>query len=347
MVELSYKSFIIMLLFSDLLGDRRVRNRKVPKFDDLLRMMSSATPRTLKEYLMGDAPIDLERSIEMLKKRCQDLNKEGIWITTVIEPNYPKSLKNKLNKRAPKVMFYSGDLEILDMDGLAIVGSRDANEEALEIAKKLGKACARDGLVVFSGGARGVDTAAERSCLENGGRVVSFLSCEMRRKIKNREVRKFIDEGRLLIVSTVNPDARFSVRNAMERNKYIYCASKAAIVVAADIKGGTWSGAKENSEKRYVPMFVVKYPTMPRGNAELLKEYKTVVRELDASFVNENFSPRKSILERIDLKSGAKKMDRHGPDIDGEAGRSRRREDRNDSNTDDKDGQLELFDREN
>jgi predicted Rossmann fold nucleotide-binding protein DprA/Smf involved in DNA uptake len=52
---------------------------------------------------------------------------------------------------------------------LAVVGSRDASEDALEFAHKLGQQCARQQVPLVSGTARGVDQAAMSGALDGGG----------------------------------------------------------------------------------------------------------------------------------------------------------------------------------
>jgi hypothetical protein len=66
----------------------------------------------------------------------------------------------------------------------------------------------------------------------------------------------------LVLVSPFNPEAGFDVGNAMARNKYIYCLSDAAIVVATSKgSGGTWSGATENLKRNWAPLWVLNHLT--------------------------------------------------------------------------------------
>ena len=75
----------------------------------------------------------------------------------------------------------------------------------------------------------------------------------------------------LVLVSPFNPEAGFDVGNAMARNKYIYCLSDAAIVVATSKgSGGTWNGATENLKRNWVPLWVLSNPDHNSGNAALV-----------------------------------------------------------------------------
>ena len=73
----------------------------------------------------------------------------------------------------------------------------------------------------------------------------------------NREHRNLLLEERLVLVSPFDPSLRFTVAQAMQRNKVIYALAEAALVVNADFnRGGTWAGAVEQLKKYSVPLFV-------------------------------------------------------------------------------------------
>ena len=65
----------------------------------------------------------------------------------------------------------------------------------------------------------------------------------------------------------------------MQRNKYIYCLSDAALVVHSGEKGGTWSGARENLKKQWVPLWVKRTNEKRAGNAAIVRAGATWVPE--------------------------------------------------------------------
>ena len=100
-----------------------------------------------------------------------------------------------------------------------------------------------------------------------GGPADSLL-----RATVNRDNRQGIEDGRLVLVSSFNPEAGFNAGNAMQRNSYIYALSYAALVVQSDLgKGGTWTGAVENLKHGWVPLFVRDDPAS-NGNAALIEK---------------------------------------------------------------------------
>lgn len=197
----------------------------------------------------------------------------GIWVTTRAEKTYPPALKSKLKYKSPVVLYCSGNPDLFEEEGIAIVGSRNVDEDGMNFAQVVARKCANERLTVISGGAKGVDTIAQMAALSSDGTVISVLADSMEKVVRRRELRDAIIENKLLIVSPFNPESTFKIYNAMDRNKYIYALSKAAIVVSSDYgKGGTWSGATENLKNGWVPLYVRNGSNVPQGNLELIKK---------------------------------------------------------------------------
>ncbi len=181
----------------------------------------------------------------------------GFWILSRTDEGYPRSLKSKLGHRAPPLLYGVGPVELLSRRGLAIVGSRDASDDDLVLAAHVAAECARAGLVVISGGARGVDARAMSAGLREGGAAVGVLPGHLARMARSSETRKALESGQLVLCSPFAPDAPFSVGAAMSRNKFIYALAEWALVVAAEKdKGGTWAGAVENLRNKWTPTYV-------------------------------------------------------------------------------------------
>ena len=155
--------------------------------------------------------------------------------------------------------------------GIAVVGSRDASEDDLAFTERLGRDAAGQGIAVVSGGARGVDQHAMLGAVGNEGVAVGVLADSLLRSTISARYRKHVASGRLILISPFNPEARFNVGNAMNRNRYVYCLSDAAVVISSKTgKGGTWSGAIEDLEAGWVPLWVKRSPDAGSGNSELV-----------------------------------------------------------------------------
>ena len=208
----------------------------------------------------GQLGIELER-----------LDSLGIWVTTRAEKTYPTRFKNVLKHKSPIVLYCAGDIKILKNEGVAIVGSRNVSDEGRYFAKKLAKRCAKEGLTVISGGARGVDSISQDSSLTAGGTVVSIFPQGLESQIRSSKYREAILDRKLIALSTYHPKSSWAVYRAMERNKYVYALSKFTVVVESSLnKGGTWSGATENLDSNWVPLFVRSEDNISPGNQELI-----------------------------------------------------------------------------
>ena len=212
-----------------------------------------------------DKTVTLDR-IETLLSRGAALalsldkwQRSGLWVMNRSEPDYPGRLKAKLGTKAPPVLFGAGSRGLLKASNtcpLAVVGSRNATDADLEYSRDMGRRAASSGCSVVSGGARGIDEAAMLGALETEGDVIGVLSNGLLRACVSAKYRRHLMNGNLALVSPFNPEAGFNAGNAMDRNKYIYCLSEAAIVVHSDTRGGTWSGAVENLRNDWIPLWV-------------------------------------------------------------------------------------------
>ncbi|MFC2170665.1 DNA-processing protein DprA [Calditrichota bacterium] len=195
----------------------------------------------------------------------------GIWIVTRSDESYPDILRRRLNHQCPPILYGTGDQSLFDCAGLAVVGSRNVDEAGEEYTMEVGKQCAAEGMAITSGGARGVDNIAMESVLEAGGVAVGVLPNNLLRTSVSGTFRDAIVDRRLLLISSVNPEAGFNVGNAMIRNKYIYALSSYALIISSEAeKGGTWSGAVEElRRKNHIPVFVRMEGNPPEGNIKL------------------------------------------------------------------------------
>jgi predicted Rossmann fold nucleotide-binding protein DprA/Smf involved in DNA uptake len=207
----------------------------------------------------------------MLAFELERLQSRGIWMVARSDEEYPARLKGRLGLRAPAVLFGAGRREMMPGRGVAVVGSRDASEAALQFADDLGRALAADGTTVVSGAARGVDRTAMNGAIDAGGGAVGVVADSLARLTQQPDIRSALAEEELTLVTPYAPEARFSVGNAMGRNRLIYCLADAAVVVATSAgSGGTWGGAVENMKAGWVPLWVWSGDEAPSGNRELL-----------------------------------------------------------------------------
>jgi predicted Rossmann fold nucleotide-binding protein DprA/Smf involved in DNA uptake len=196
----------------------------------------------------------------------------GIWVITRFDKEYPLRFTERLKGAAPPILYGSGDSRLLNSRGLAVVGSRNIDARGFELTESIGVACAESNLLVYSGGARGVDKTAMGAAITAGGSAAGLLADSLEKGIRASDARRALEEGQLVLATSFSPSASFNVGNAMARNKFIYALSDYALVIASDAeKGGTWAGAEEALKAAWVPVYVVDGPNVPDGNRMLLQ----------------------------------------------------------------------------
>lgn len=228
----------------------------------------------------------------------------GIFVMTRADHDYPQRYRGRLKDSAPPVIFYSGEKALLGQRGIAVVGSRQLDQVGEEVAEIIGNACGFSGFVLYSGGAKGVDTISMDACLNARGTAVGVIANNLERIIRTPIYRKAIQRNDICLITPYVPSASFSVGNAMGRNRLIYTLADYAIVVASSFqKGGTWAGATDNLKNGWTPLFVLDYDVMPEGNIHLIRkgalnlpqskteDYKEFIEYLESMSESGNIKP--------------------------------------------------------
>lgn len=282
-MTLSPDSLALLLLCSQLgLDDDTAKPLTLREWNPLARRLQAASlrPSDLLQQperdLRSTLDLDTEHATRISQLLARDIQSDlsrleslGIFPLTRADSDYPEKYRTRLRDSAPAVLFYSGNKILLGQPGIAVVGSRHLDDAGQECARLVGNACGFSGQVLYSGGAKGVDTISTDSALEASGTAVSVLADSLERAVKSRK--EALSGGNLCLVTPYRPNAGFSVGAAMGRNRLIYTLADYALVVASDAEiGGTWAGATEALKNTWLPIFVLKHEQMPEGNKLLL-----------------------------------------------------------------------------
>lgn len=154
--------------------------------------------------------------------------------------------------------------------GIGVVGSRKITDEGMQFTKTLVEKAVSEKLVIYSGGAKGVDVTSQTVALNCGGAVVAYIADALIQKIKKNDIAKSIADGKLLLLSDLKPDVGFSAGRAMNRNKFIYASAMGTFAVESEYnKGGTWTGATEAIKNKWGKVFV--WDNSSFGNKKLIE----------------------------------------------------------------------------
>lgn len=146
----------------------------------------------------------------------------------------------------PERLFVVGDASALSAPCLAISGSRRATPYGRNMADRFAKLAAESGLVVVTGGARGVDSVAVQSALDAGGKAVIVLAGGIDRPYPAENVPLFqtvVNEGGC-IVSDQEWGCDPKPYLFRKRNRTITGIGRALLVVEAGIPSGSFAAAE-------------------------------------------------------------------------------------------------------
>ena len=160
---------------------------------------------------------------------------------------YPKAVRKRLGLDAPGCLWAKGDVSLLNMPAVSLVGSRELRDTNRLFAEAVGREVAKQGFVLVSGNARGADRTAQRACLENGGYVISVVADELE---------KCPLVNNVLYLSEDSFDLPFSATRALSRNRVIHTLGYITVVAQCNRQtGGTWDGTLKNLHNNWSPVF--------------------------------------------------------------------------------------------
>lgn len=154
------------------------------------------------------------------------------------DEEYPKKLLEIFNP--PKSLYCIGNINLLNENSIAIVGSRKCSEYGKIVAEKIGKKAALSNVTVVSGMAAGIDAFGHEGCLIAGGNTIAVLGCgvDICYPRSNKKLyEKIANNG--LIISEFEIGYVPIPRNFPLRNRIISGLSEKIIVVEALTKSGS------------------------------------------------------------------------------------------------------------
>ncbi|MBA3912321.1 MAG: DNA-protecting protein DprA [Acidobacteriales bacterium] len=158
------------------------------------------------------------RSLQLAQQELLRAVETGATLVSLDDPLYPKALRQIYDP--PLLLYVRGNPAAVLQPGVAVVGTRHPTPYGSGMAERLAGDLAAHGLVVFSGLARGVDTAAHRGALSGRGKTVAVLGTGVDviyPKENTRLAEQLIGAGGALIsefpLSTFAAPQNFPIRN--------------------------------------------------------------------------------------------------------------------------------------
>jgi DNA processing protein len=141
-------------------------------------------------------------------------------------------------KKPPSCLYYKGNLDLLNKQKIAVVGSRHPNKYAQAITHELVSALSQAGIVIVSGGAMGIDAIAHQATKQYNTIMVAGTGLDIcYPKINTKMIQAIEKEG--LVLSQFPPNTPSLPRNFVLRNELIVALSDCLIVAYADLNSGS------------------------------------------------------------------------------------------------------------
>jgi len=261
------------------------RSRVAAAFKELAHESVSGLPflELLWSACTRDRPLGAAAEVlEAASRAFDEAAPLGIVPLPLFDGRYPALLA--ATPDPPPVLWFSGHLDVLTRRTVAVVGSRAATPYALQVGTRLAGELAERGVIVVSGLARGVDSAAHRGCLDAGGATVAVQGCGLDRVYppEHTDLASRIAKNGLLC-SELAPGAAPLPEYFPLRNRIISGISLATVVVEASERSGSLITARcaleQGRDVMAVPGSVLSGRN--RGSHALLKDGARVVETAD------------------------------------------------------------------
>ncbi len=250
--------------------------------------------------------------IDKTIQACKACHSEAICFDDVL---YPQLLKQIYDP--PLVLFVQGNVQLLNADQLAVVGSRSASLSGRDTSFALATQLAQQDIVITSGLALGIDAAAHRGALNEQMSTVAVVATGLDHVYPKRHkvLAQQIIEANGAIVSEFVPGTQARAGHFPKRNRLISGMSLGVLVVEAELKSGSLITARcaidQNREVFAIPSSIGNYQA--KGCHWLIKQGAKLV-ENSADILDELALTNKPSLHLTEEKQGFKSKEQREGD---------------------------------
>ena len=211
-------------------------------------------------------------SVEKLEKLDVDtrqdeayLEENNISLVCCFDSEFPSIPTAIKNSEKPFLFAYKGDISLLKKldNHIAVIGTLNPTEDIKKREEKLVQEIVKNGFNIISGLAKGCDSIAHKTCLENGGKTIAILPSTLEKIFPSENkllVDNIVENGGLVITEYITePKNRYeTIKRFIDRDRLQSMFSFAVILVASNSYGEGDSGsrhamnkAKEYTKKRF------------------------------------------------------------------------------------------------
>ena len=187
-----------------------------------------------------------ELPLSVADKALNDCEKYGWKVVTPDSPFYPGLLLETADD--PLVLYVWGDERVLgEKMHIGVIGTRKPSKYGSDVAYTLTKELSKNGAVVVSGGAQGIDSVAHNTAMEEGGKTVLIMGCGFGcgYLMENENMRQRVTQNGALI-SEFPPFMKPTKVSFIQRNRITAGLCRGVLVIEAGEKSGTLSTARRS-----------------------------------------------------------------------------------------------------
>ena len=190
-----------------------------------------------------------EKSLTAADRVLSDCAGKNIFLITMADALYPERLRNIY--QPPLLLYGRGAMPLFDEEAaVTVVGTRSCTPYGIHCAEKLGYELTRQGGMVVSGMAKGIDAAAMRGALRFGGFTCGVLGggVDVVYPAENRRLYEDIAATGVLL-SEYPPRTEPEAWHFPVRNRILSALSVATVVVEAPLRSGALITAESAMEQ--------------------------------------------------------------------------------------------------
>ncbi|WP_031202755.1 DNA-processing protein DprA [Mesorhizobium sp. LSJC269B00] len=261
----------------------RTQNVGPASFRELINRFGSAEAalEMLPELMISGGAKRIMRipSVEEAEAELDAASENGARFVGIGEADYPPMLKNMDNP--PSLIAVKGEAAVFRLPAVAIVGARNASLAGIKMARMLAADLGRDGYVIVSGLARGIDTAAHQGSLSTGTVGVLAGGLDVPYPPENIGLCDDIAERGGAVISEMPFGWQPRAQDFPRRNRLVAGAALGLVVIEAAQRSGSLISARLAGEMGRLVFAVPGSPLDPRcaGSNGLLKDGATLVTE--------------------------------------------------------------------
>ena len=241
--------YYIWLNFFEIPSDKKMR--LIEYFGSAEGVFKAGEEELLMCELLTDKQIKLilKKNLKPAEKEFKRAEKYGVSFVCIEDENYPESLMNISDP--PILLYLKGDTSLLRRKlCFCIVGTRNASPYGVTAAMQISNQLAECGMVIVSGLALGIDSAAHQGALRANGKTIGVAACGINVKYPvgtGAQRDAIIEKG--LIISEFPLDCPAYGYNFEKRNRILSGLSLGVAVIEAGLRSGAFITARHAREQ--------------------------------------------------------------------------------------------------